>query len=71
MAVCEDGYILEIKSKTLTMKKIRTKDIDPKKLITKSEYARAQKVSPVTVQRMIERGDLTIVKAQGAEIIHL
>ena len=53
------------------MKKIKTKDIDPKKLITKSEYARQHKTNPTTVQNMIERGDLTIIVAQGAELIHL
>jgi DNA-binding XRE family transcriptional regulator len=53
------------------MRKIKTKDIDPKKLITKSEYARQIGVSPTSVQNMIERGELTIVIAKGAELIHL
>ena len=52
------------------MKRIKTKDIDPNKLITKSEYARKIKSNPVTVQRMIDRGELTIVIAKGAELIH-
>lgn len=53
------------------MKKIKTENIDHKKLITKSEYAKDNNTTPTTVQRMIERGDLTIVKAKGAELIHL
>lgn len=53
------------------MKKIKTKDIDPKKLITKSAYAKKIKSNPVAVQRMIERGELAVVVAEGAEIIHL
>lgn len=53
------------------MKKIKTKDIDPGKLITKSEYAKQIRTNPVQVQRMIERGELTIVIAKGAELIHL
>jgi len=53
------------------MKKIKVKDIDSSKLITKSEYAKQIKSNPVQVQRMIERGELTIVIAKGAELIHL
>jgi hypothetical protein len=53
------------------MKRIKTKDIDPKLLITKSEYARQQKISPTAVQNRIDRGELTIVVARGAELIHL
>lgn len=53
------------------MKKIKTTDINPKMLITKSEYARQIKVSPTAVQNMIDRGELTIVVAKGAELIHL
>jgi hypothetical protein len=53
------------------MKRIKTTDIDPKKLITKSEYARQQKISPTAVQNRIDRGELTIVVAKGAELIHL
>jgi uncharacterized protein (UPF0303 family) len=53
------------------MKKIKTKDIDPKKLITKSEYAKLIGSNPVQVQRMIDKGQLTIVVAKGAELIHL
>ncbi len=52
-------------------KKIKTKDICPEKLITKSEYAKKIKSNPVQVQRMIDRGELTIVVAKGAELIHL
>jgi len=53
------------------MKKIKTKDIDPMKLITKSEYAKMIKSNPVQVQRMINKGELTVVVAKGAELIHL
>ncbi len=53
------------------MKKIKTKEIDPKKTFTKSEYARKIKTNPVQVQRMIERGELTIVVINGAELVHL
>ena len=53
------------------MKRIKRKDIDPEKLISKSQYAKDNGTNPVTVQRMIERGELTIVVAKGAELIHL
>ena len=53
------------------MKKIKIKDIDPKKLITKSKYAEKIKSNPVQVQRMIDKGLLTIVVADGAELIHM
>lgn len=53
------------------MKKIKIKDIDPGKLITKSEYAKMIKSNPVQVQRMIDKGLLTIVVAKGTELIHL
>lgn len=53
------------------MKKIKTKDIDTEKLITKSEYAKQHGISPTAVQKMIERGALTIIVAKGAELIHL
>jgi len=52
------------------MKKIKTKDINPDKLITKSRYAQKIKSNPVQVQRMIDRGELTIVIVDGGEIIH-
>ena len=53
------------------MRKIKTKDINPEKLITKSKYAKKIKSNPTQVQRMIDRGELTIVVVQGAELIHL
>lgn len=52
-------------------KRIKTKNIDPEKLITKSQYAKDYKTTPTTVQNMINRGDLTIVVAKGGELIHL
>lgn len=63
-------FLLIEKTTIFNMKRIKTKDIDPKKLITKSEYARKIKSNPVHVQRMIERGELTIVVVVGAELIH-
>lgn len=51
-------------------KKIKTKNIDHSKLITKSNYAKKIKSNPVQVQRMIEKGELTIVVIDGGEIIH-
>lgn len=53
------------------MKKIKTINIDPNKLITKSAYAKEIKSNPTEVQRMINRGELTVVVAKGAELIHL
>lgn len=53
------------------MKRIKTKDINPEKLITKSEYAREMGISPAAVQKQIETGKLVIVKAKGIELIHL
>ena len=53
------------------MKRIKTKDIDHTKLITKAQYAKDNKTNPVNVQRMINRGELTIVVAKGGELIHL
>ena len=52
------------------MKKIKTKDIDPKKLITKANYAKKIGISQTAVQKQIEAGKLVIVKADGAELIH-
>lgn len=53
------------------MKKIKTKNIDATKLISKSQYAKDNATNPVRVQRMIDRGELTIIVAKGAELIHL
>lgn len=52
------------------MRKIKTTNIIPEKLITKARYAAKIGVSQTTVQNMIEDGKLTIVKANGAELIH-
>lgn len=52
------------------MKKIKTTNINPEKLITKASYAAKLGISQTQVQRMIEAGKLTIVKATGAELIH-
>jgi hypothetical protein len=61
----------EIKSKkNIPMKKIKTKDINPERLITKSRYAEKMGITPAAVQKQIETGKLTIIKANGAELIH-
>jgi hypothetical protein len=52
------------------MKKIKTKDINPERLITKSRYAEKMGITPAAVQKQIETGKLTIIKANGAELIH-
>ena len=52
------------------MKKIKTKDIKSEKLITKAEYAKKIGVSQTAVSKMIARGELTVVIAKGAELIH-
>lgn len=52
-------------------KKIKTKNIDQSKLITKSEYAKKIKSNPVKVGRMIDRGELTVVPIIGGTIIHM
>lgn len=53
------------------MKKIKTKNINPDKIYTKSEYARKIKSNPVQVQRMIDKGELSVIVVNGAELIHL
>jgi hypothetical protein len=53
------------------MRRIKTKNIDPKKLITKSEYARQIGKTPSAVQKQIDSGKLAIVIAQGTELIYM
>ena len=53
------------------MKRIKTKDIDPTKLVTKKRYADNNKTNPTNVQRMINRGKLTVIVVDGGELIHL
>ena len=53
------------------MRKIKTKNINPEKLVTKSQYAKDNNISPTAVQNRINRGELTIVVAKGAELVHL
>jgi len=53
------------------MKKIKRINIDPDKLVTKAQHAKDIRSNPVQVQRMIDKGELTIVKARGGELIHL
>jgi len=52
------------------MKRIKTKDIDTSKLITKSKYAEKMGITPSAVQKQIDSGKLVIIKATGAELIH-
>lgn len=52
-------------------KKIKTKDINPEKTFTKSEYARKIKQNPMYVQRLVDKGQLTVVVINGAELIHI
>jgi len=64
---------VSFKLKTLivkSMKKVKTKDIEASKLITKAKYAKKMGVSQTAVQNWINDGKLTIVKANGAELIH-
>ena len=54
------------------MKRIKTRDIDPSKLITKAEFARRQGVSQTEIDRRIKAGMFTIiVTLDGKELIHL
>ena len=54
------------------MIRIKTKDIDPKKLITKAEFARRQKVSQTEINRQINDGKWVIVRTiDNKELIHL
>lgn len=53
------------------MKRIKKTNIDPDKLITKAKYAKKIGMTQTTVQRKIEAGELTVVLADGAELIHL
>lgn len=52
------------------MKRIKTKDIDTTKLITKSKYAEKMGITPAAVQKQIDTGKVVIIKANGAELIH-
>lgn len=52
------------------MKKVKTKDIDPSKLITKSRLAKKIGVSPTTINNMIKDGELVVVQADGVELVH-
>ena len=52
------------------MRNIKRKDINPDKLITKSEYARSVGITPAAVQKQIDTGKLTIVVAKGTELIY-
>ena len=54
------------------MKKIKRIDIDPKKLITKAEFARRQNTSQTEINRQIASGMWTVVVTlDNKELIHL
>ena len=67
----ESSGFFELKTLNNNMKRIKIKNIDTTKLISKSQYAKDNKTNPVQVQRMIDNGKLTIIVAKGAELIHL
>lgn len=52
------------------MKRVKTKDLDPQKMITKAKYAKKIGVSQTAVQKQIDAGKLVVVKVNGAELIH-
>lgn len=54
------------------MKRIKTSDIDPQKLITKAEFARMEQCSQTEINRRIEAGRYVIViTGDNKELIHL
>jgi hypothetical protein len=54
------------------MIKIKTKDIDPNKLITKAELARRQNVSQTEINRQIKDGYWVIIRTlDNKELVHL
>ena len=54
------------------MKRIKTTDIDPKKMITKAEFARRQQVSQTEINRRIQSGEFAVVVTMdGKELVHL
>ena len=63
---------LALKKLTTNMKKIKRTDIDPKKLITKAEFARRQNTSQTEINRQIASGMWTVVVTlDNKELIHL
>lgn len=52
------------------MKQVKRGVIDPKKLITKAAYARKIGVTPPAVDKMVNKGYVTIVQVLGAELIY-
>ena len=53
------------------MKRVKTKDLDPKKMMTKAEYARKEKITPAAVEKRVKTGAVAIVMIEGGEVIHL
>ena len=54
------------------MRKIKTRDIDPTKLITKAALARREKCSQTDIDRQINAGKwVIIITSDQKELIHL
>ncbi len=54
-----------------TRKIVKTKDLDPEKMMTKSYYAREEGISATSVNGRIDRGTVAVVIIKGVELIHL
>lgn len=52
------------------MKRVKTKDLIPEKMITKAQYAKKVGVSQTAINNWIASGKITVVRVQGAELIH-
>lgn len=54
------------------MKRIKTQDIDPDKLITKAALARRESCSQTEINRKIEAGKyMVVVTSDKKELVHL
>jgi hypothetical protein len=71
IAVRNSGFILKLKVNKLNMKRVKTKDLDPKKMMTKAEYARKNKITPAAVEKRVKAGTVSVVLIDGGEVIHL
>lgn len=52
------------------MKRIKQGMIDPKKMISKAEYAKKIGVTPPAITKQINKGYITIVSYSGGEAIY-
>ncbi len=52
-------------------KRIKTKGLDPDKMMTKSYYARQEGISSTTVNWRINQGKIAVVIIKGLEVVHL